>query len=171
MKGSCLSPHGKALKGFTMAEVLVAMVLSTLVIAFAYMIYQLTARSFKNDVKNQESVGDFILFKNYFEQDAELCEEMISDGQSLICTGEKGKISEYCFHRDTIFRKSPENQEIFNTGYRFLEIRYIAENSTLVESIKFHFQPDSILHFVFYYRKQYEEKVLFRKDQINGVSP
>ncbi len=164
MRGIGLFPQSKNFRAFVLAELLIAMLLSTLVIALGYWLFRGVEQTTLQDRSRHHFAKEFLIFRQAFEKDSEVNDSLTWDGRGFIFSGESGQKTEYFFNGDSIIRQSINYTDIFHPALKFMHIEMLNDESQLVKKLDIHFQPDTSLIIPYTFIKQYSSRVLLKAE-------
>ncbi len=95
----------KKLKAFTIIELVVAMLLTSIVVSIAYVCLDLLGSSYKQFSETQKQVDELVLLQKQLAKDFNSCNKAIFYREGLECTYDNEKIY-YKIYDDEIIRKS-----------------------------------------------------------------
>lgn len=117
----------KRLKAFTLIELLIGMILSAIIISFAYSCYSILAKEFLSykDVKKQ--INETITLNSILNNDF-VNSEFIYYKDDVLTIEKKGSKQEYSFLENTILRTDGEVTDTFHFSASKINIGYLKES-------------------------------------------
>jgi Tfp pilus assembly protein PilE len=146
----------KKLQSFTILELAVTLLISSVVIGIVYYAYLLFNSQFTGYRQKSALVNEYHIFRKAFQIDMERAHviQRLPAGQFVFVGTDSAGATQYQFNNDVIVRESANGTDTFtikNNGYDLVAIN---DSSMLVEKIVIHLSMNDIpLNAVFY--KQY----------------
>lgn len=151
----------KALKAFTILELVIGLVISSIVISMVYVIYENISKQMIEYSLQQEELMEYNQFQSILFKDIKLAKELVIIDQKHIRLDMQSKQIDYFFYRDNIVRKS-NAKETFNLkvlGVEFNNREKVLEEQQTIK-LKTSLLGQEIIVF--------EEKPISRAKQINN---
>lgn len=151
------------LNGFTIAELLVTMVLTSLAILFAYSTLGYVQKLFYNYKQQNRFVTEYCVFKQRFNDELLNCDYAIENGHNIFKLKSDSNVTELIFLDENIVFKKNDVCDTFHVTAKKLQVNY--ETITNPEYFnrlvaKITFQTDySKQKFNFYFCKTYDASV------------
>lgn len=154
----------KKLKAFTLVELLVTMLISSIVIGICYTSYQIVSKQFNDYKALNEKTVEVMLLNELIEKDFLQADSVMKDNMNVVCFNNNNQIT-YNFNNNRILRKQTEVQDTFFIQSENVQLKFddkIAENyQSLIDELSFEAKViGEQEHFI--YRKTYAADVLIR---------
>ncbi|MFL5763638.1 MAG: PilW family protein [Bacteroidia bacterium] len=150
----------KKLEAFTLMELLVGMIISSLVISFGYGIYQVVQEQFRQYKTVKTELMQAAIFRSVLENDFFSADEVYGSREDLTINSKTGAIR-YEFGREFILRRVEGSIDTFHIASSEIALTPALEESDLLSSCEFDgVVCDEIQHFIF--SKSYDAAILMR---------
>jgi len=129
----------RKLKAFTVLELLVAMVISSLVISASYFTYDIIYKQFLNYKKVDKAVLDAITFRNVLNADFAAAKFVYKSGNGIRIVDFDDREYKYSFSKDQIIRKVGAASDAFllNTSeIKYKELEIASVRSKLLNTLE-----------------------------------
>lgn len=136
----------KNISGFTLMELIVVMIISSIVISFTYMTFSIFEQSILSKRELENQITSTYLFLNIFKSDLDGSSNIIEDNGELHLLNEK-KIITYSFNQGKVIRKSEATSDTFQIKSINHELTWINKEKQLSYyfiSINVHIDDDTI---------------------------
>jgi hypothetical protein len=158
------------LPGFTLADVLIGMLISSIVLASAYSGFERISVLFRSFKKNNEKIYDLTLFNRLLVQDFSRCNYVSGESNAIKCIY-KDKEIEYIFHEAYILRKY-SRVDTFSLGIKNIVITPLLGqddfSTPVISECKLQLNAqDSVF---FHYRKEYAADILLSLEKEEYVN-
>ena len=150
------------LKAFTLMELLIGMIISSIVISFCYMSYSMIYKQYMNYKAVKVELVEALELNSVLNSDISKAEKIVFDNNKLILIKEENKSFEYNFLEKYILRKTGEVVDTFNLIPLNIVSKQIASVSSSSALIEFFSFDANVLgdkeHFQFF--KSYDAKTI-----------
>jgi hypothetical protein len=148
------------LPGFTLADVLIGMLISSIVLASAYSGFERISGLFRSFKKSNEKIYDITLFNRLLIQDFSRCNHVSGESNAIKCIYKDREI-EYIFSEAYILRKYART-DTFNFGVKNISMVPLSGqddfSAVVISECKLQLNAEDSLFF--HYRKDYAADVL-----------
>jgi prepilin-type N-terminal cleavage/methylation domain-containing protein len=117
-------PKNKSLPGFTLFELIVVMLISSMLFGIIYQAYQVIQFHYIRYEQESQRLGNLNMFFALLEKDVEESERVYADGSFIRCIS-VGREVEYQFYSDMVLRHQGWKRDTFFC--QALEKRYLLE--------------------------------------------
>jgi hypothetical protein len=128
---------GRRIKSFTIVELVVSLLISSIVISMSYYALIFFNKQYRNYKLKSDGVNSFLLFKKAMQQDMERSPLIIDSGAALIFykEGKADKMATYSFERKFVVRKTETSKDTFAFENRISKWGYISDSLPLIKNI------------------------------------
>ncbi|MBI5541228.1 MAG: prepilin-type N-terminal cleavage/methylation domain-containing protein [Bacteroidia bacterium] len=157
----------KRLRAFSMVELMVAMIVSSIVIGVALTVY-MNLNQYYQDFKEKGKIdSELLLLVSTMRADMEKSYEVHGDNSDLTMVFEAGKTINYSFEGKFILRKIDDVTDTFYNPIQEVEVNYLDNENKYVNDLLVNIkQVESI--FPLHITKEYSRDLLFYIDPINN---
>jgi Tfp pilus assembly protein PilW len=122
---------------FTIVEVIVAMVLSTIVVAIAYRVYNYATISFLESQKTYDRMNALITIQSIMNHDFQMANGVTFNDSIITISKSKNQIISYQLTSACIVRNNYSSNDTFKVALTDLHIKYLFDIEPFVERIEF----------------------------------
>jgi len=156
----------KRIKSFTLIEVLIAIIISSLAIGFSITVLINLQNLFNKKIKYDDQIEELNSFIHVFKNDIDLSSE-IHSGDETIHILKDTLIIDYSFFTGMVIRNNFYQSDTFRIKYSGIEFTPVWVNKNLVQDIKINLNDKFIKYLKF--NKDYTFETLFKlSSQENG---
>ena len=149
------------LKGFTLIEIIIAMILSGILVIAAMKILISISSIESSHIKSTTERNDMLLLNTILKENFMCSSKVVSDdSESVICFDYGTKNKKIFFQPSRIIIIDTLAQDSLNINYYNLKIKKLKEDTTLIEKVSFSVEHNKLIY-PFFYSKEYTEDVLF----------
>src|ERR1035437_4240342 len=155
------------LKAFTLLELLIAMVISSIVVAFGYSVYSLMYKQYLSYKKTKTEIVKTMQFNTVLTNDFYNSEEITFSENTIVIFKKNNEPLLYTFNDNFILRKTNEITDTFKIATTNIQGKFVFKNesfqSTLIDEFSFDSQlSGDVQHFLF--AKNYSAATLLNKE-------
>ena len=155
------------LKAFTLLELLIAMVISSIVVAFGYSVYSLMYKQYLSYKKTKTEIVKTMQFNTVLTNDFYNSEEITFSENTIAIFRKNNEPLIYTFNDNFILRKANEITDTFKIATTNIQEKFVFKNesypSTLIAKFSFDSQLSwDVQHFLF--TKNYSAATLLNKE-------
>jgi type II secretory pathway component PulJ len=148
------------LPGFTLADVLVGMLISSIVLTSAYSGFERISVLFRSFKKNNEKIHDLTLFNRLLVQDFSRCNYISGESNAIRCIYNDREV-DYTFSETYVLRKY-SRVDTFNLGVKNVSMIPLSEedyfSAPVISECKLQLNSEDSLFF--HYKKEYAADIL-----------
>jgi hypothetical protein len=150
---------------FTIIEMAIAMIVSSIVISFCYYMYLFINGIAEKYRTRNRSIDEYYLFSSTLQRDvdrAELIKDTI-DSSRFELTGDENRVS-YFFGQNFVVREGAGEQDTFRIGVAIERVGFVHDSLNLVEKIVVQVDLDTgRVHFLI--NKQYSAEQIMKAEE------
>lgn len=157
----------KKVKAFTLLELLIAMIISSIVIAFGYEVYSIMYKQFLSYKKAKTEIVNTMQFNTVLTNDFYNSEEITFNENTIAVFRKNNEPLHYTFNDNYILRTRNEIMDTFKITATNIQEKFVFKNeqmqSTLINELSFDaLQSGEIQHFLF--EKNYSAATLLNME-------
>ena len=157
----------KKLKAFTMIELMVAMIVSSIVIGIALTIYMNLNQYYLDFKEKGKMDSELLMLVSTFRSDMDKSYEVHGDNSDLTLVFEAGKTINYSFEGNCVIRTKSEVTDTFYNKVQEIEVNYLDNENKYVNDILINIKQGEFV-FPLHITKEYSRDLLFYIDPINN---
>lgn len=160
------------IKAFTLMELLVAMLISSIVISISYISYDIIYKQYFSYKENNQSITQTALINSLINRDIFEAEFMQANDKEIVLTYRNKSALYYIFDTPYLIRKTETSKDTFELDIENIHFKFQGEERQMKYSLidEFYFEaPFLEKKEYFRYKKLYGADVLMTAEQGNTV--
>jgi prepilin-type N-terminal cleavage/methylation domain-containing protein len=154
----------RKLKAFTLVELLVAMVLSTIVIALAYSVYTQTNASFQNALTQYGKTNDLLQLQRMMNRDFNnACLATYENGTLKVERSDHSQV-DYQLDSNKLIRSDKSVMDTFILNINEIVVDYLSQKPPVLETLTMDIQTGTTLKYPITAKVFYTNKFLFERE-------
>lgn len=155
-------------KAFTIAEMIVIMMLTAITVSAAFALYRIVAFQWNNYQLTTKHIYSALSFERYLTQDIQFCDEVVYQDHSLTCSWPDKQVR-YSFE-DSVVIRTGSLVDTFPIGLHQVEVYWqnqpVMNVASSIDRIHLIAMPgEDTLEYTI--QKQYASDILFRKNSMS----
>lgn len=159
--------RSKKIQAFTIIELIMTMLISSVIIGIVYYVYMLFSHQFSNYREKANAIDEYLILKKAFQEDIDAASTIkTTSDNEVVCLG-RPMVNEvhYIFNQENIIRSTAGTQDTFHikkSGYEAFPVNNSDLIETLVVNINLANEPFSTT-----YKKMYSASQLMQQPSTN----
>lgn len=151
----------KRIEAFTLVELIVAMVLSTIVIAMAYQVYQRTEISFYEASDQTAEINNLLQLQNLLNNDCNNARLITYEDRQMKVERTSYHTVNYTIADDMVIRETQVAVDTFAVGSLVTSATYLFDKPPVLEHLRIHVQTGSNITYTLTAQVFYSNRVKF----------
>jgi prepilin-type N-terminal cleavage/methylation domain-containing protein len=157
----------KAIKAFTMVELLMAMVLSAIIIGIAYNVYSKTETSFRNAYEQYGKTNELLQLQNILNYDCNNAWRASFEDEQMKVERFDHNIVNYMIMSDKVIRQANEVTDTFQLGAFETSVFYLFDNPPVLEKVLFDVKVGQTMSYTLTAQVFYSNRVKFELSEMS----